>query len=110
MIWSNFVAGSALMAIAASAVTRSARPRISATMISLPSPFIFKNGALDMEAAFSRASGLYGGERGKLPVVEATASPAARRPFLDSPPLSLYQPRHIHLAKLLIRRPGPAKV
>src|SRR6188768_3745473 len=46
MIWSNLVAGSALMAIAAAGVTRSARPRMSATMISLPSPFILAKGAV----------------------------------------------------------------
>src|SRR5690349_3051151 len=46
MIWSNFVAGSALSAIAAAAVTRSARPRMSATMISLPAPFILAKGAV----------------------------------------------------------------
>ena len=45
MIWSNFVAGSALSAIAARGVTRSARERMSATMISLPSPFILAKGA-----------------------------------------------------------------
>ena len=45
MIWSNFVAASALSAIAAAAVTLSARPRISATMISLPMPFILAKGA-----------------------------------------------------------------
>src|SRR5687768_9607545 len=44
MIWSNLVPGVALMAIAASAVTRPSRPRISATMIWLPSPFILRNG------------------------------------------------------------------
>src|ERR1700754_1265757 len=43
MIWSKRVAGSAFRAIAAAAVTRSARPRISATMISLPAPFILAN-------------------------------------------------------------------
>src|SRR5690606_19002332 len=44
MIWSNLVTGSALSAIAAWGVTRSARPRMSATMISLPRPFIRAKG------------------------------------------------------------------
>src|SRR6218665_3804032 len=48
MIWSNLVAGSALMAMAAAGVTRSLRPRMSATMISLPSPFILRKGVVDM--------------------------------------------------------------
>src|SRR5688572_13397388 len=46
IIWSNLVAGSALRAIAAAGVTRSARPRMSATMISLPIPFILAKAAL----------------------------------------------------------------
>jgi hypothetical protein len=44
MIWSNLVSGRALMAMAASGVTRAFVPRMSATMIWLPSPFIFKKG------------------------------------------------------------------
>src|SRR5690606_7914349 len=43
MIWSNRVAGSVASARAAAGDTRSVRPRISATMIALPSPFIFAN-------------------------------------------------------------------
>src|SRR5690606_28514227 len=44
MIWSNRVSERALMAMAAWGVTRADVPRISATMIWLPSPFIFKKG------------------------------------------------------------------
>src|SRR5690606_38934774 len=42
----NRVAGSAARFRAASGVKRSARPRMSATMIALPRPFIFANGAI----------------------------------------------------------------
>src|SRR6185437_13193888 len=52
MIWSNLVAGSALRVMAAAGVTRSARPRMSATMISLPSPFILAKGAALSIAAY----------------------------------------------------------
>src|SRR5690606_19686207 len=44
MIWSKCVALSAASARAAGAVTRPARPRMSATMISLPIPFIRAKG------------------------------------------------------------------
>jgi hypothetical protein len=44
------VAGSALSATAAAGVTRALRPRMSATMISLPSPFILIIGTVVMVA------------------------------------------------------------
>src|SRR6218665_857820 len=68
MIWSNFVAGSALIAMAAAGVTLSLRPRMSATMISLPSPFILRNGAFDIFGAPGGYAGLYGGSDAKWPV------------------------------------------
>src|ERR1700742_1992101 len=67
MIWSNLVAASPLMAIAAAGVTRSARLRMSATMISLPSPFILRNGALDI-AGLREFARVYGGTVVQLPV------------------------------------------
>ena len=61
------------MAMAAAAVTRSARPRISATMIWLPSPFILRKGTV-LTVGLADAVGvalcaLYGGSRRKLPVL-----------------------------------------
>jgi hypothetical protein len=69
MIWSKPVAASALSATAAAGVTRSARPRISATMISLPMPFILAKGAvLAMAPRIPVRLALYGGNGRELPV------------------------------------------
>jgi len=68
MIWSKRVAGSAFSAIAAAGATRSARPRMSATMISLPSPFILAKGALCIARRIRFPSPLYGGNARRLPV------------------------------------------
>ncbi len=68
MIWSNFVAGSALSAIAAAAGHAFARERMSATMISLPSPFILAKGARAIGQSLVCGWRLYGGIASGLPV------------------------------------------